>query len=121
MPAVPLALHVLRTQRGQATVELIGALPFVLIAGLLAWQLALVGHTAWLCANAARVAARAQVVGRDPGAAARSALPRSLERGLEVERRRQGGVRVRVRLPILVRAWGGPVGIAASASLGGTQ
>jgi hypothetical protein len=78
----------------------------------------LAGHTAWLCSQAARVAARAHAVGRDPGAAARSALPRSLERGLEVRRRRSGGVRVRLRVPLVVHRWRGPVAISAVASFG---
>ena len=66
-------------ERGQASVELVAALPLVLLAGLLAWQLALAGHTAWECAHAARAAARADAVGRSAEAAARSAVPRSLE------------------------------------------
>ncbi len=115
--------HLSRLQpgQGQASVELVAALPFLLLAGLVAWQLALAGHTAWLCANAARVAARADAVGRDPAVAARSALPRALERGLRVERRRAGGVRVRVRLPLLVRRWRSPVTVSASSSLGGPR
>jgi hypothetical protein len=108
----------LRSQSGQASVELLGAVPWLLLTGLVAWQLALTGQTAWLCANAARVAARADLVQRSPRLAARSALPRALRRGLRV--RRQGAaVRVAVRLPILLRRWRAPVRISASASLGG--
>ncbi|HEU0025119.1 MAG TPA: hypothetical protein VFQ12_10825, partial [Thermoleophilaceae bacterium] len=65
-------------EAGQASVELVAALPLVLLAAAVAWQLALSGHTAWLCAHAARAAARADAVGRSAGAAARSALPLSL-------------------------------------------
>ena len=108
----------LRDQAGQASVELVAVMPFVVLVGLLAWQLALTGHTAWLCANAARVAARADAVGRNPARAARSALPQSLERGMRVERRPGGALRVRIRVPLLLRRWRGPVRIAASASLG---
>ena len=75
-------------ERGQASVELVAAVPFVLLVGLVAWQLVLAGHALSLCANAARVAARAEAVGRDPRAAARSALPRGMEPGLEVVRER---------------------------------
>src|SRR4051794_2321335 len=103
----------LHGQRGQASIELVAALPFVLVVGAIAWQLALAGHTAWLTANAARAGARAEAVGRDPTAAARSALPRSLERGLEVERRGAGGVRVSVRIPLLLRAWQAPARVTA--------
>jgi hypothetical protein len=111
----------LRSQAGQASVEFVAALPLMLLVGLVAWQLALTGHTAWLCSNAARVAARAQAVGRDPKKAARSALPRGLERGLEVHRRHAGGVRVSVRVPVLARRWLEPVRVGASASLGGPR
>jgi pilus assembly protein CpaE len=108
-------------QRGQASIELVAALPFVLLVAAIVWQLALAGQTAWLTANAARAGARAEVVGRDPAAAARSALPGSLERGLEVERREAGGVRVSVRIPLLLRAWQAPLRVAAISSLGGQE
>jgi hypothetical protein len=112
-------MRTLRGNSGQASVEMVAALPFVLLVGLVAWQLALAGHTAWLTANAARVAARAAAVGRSPTAAARSALPASLERGLRVEKRSTGGVHVSVRVPLLLRAWPGPVAVSATAALGG--
>ena len=105
------------SERGQASVELLGTLPAVLLVGALVWQLALAGQTAWLCANAARVAARAEVVGRSARAAARSALPRSLEHGLRVQALSGGAVRVRVRVPLLLRAWDSPVSVRATARL----
>ena len=92
--------------------------PLVLLAAAIAWQLVLTGHTLWLCANAARAAARADLVGESPARAARSALPRSLERDLSVTRLGGERVRVRVRVPILLRAWRSPVRVAATASLG---
>lgn len=106
------------TEAGQASVEMLAALPFVLLAGALAWQLALVGWTAWMSAQAARVAARADAVGRAAEPAARSALPSRLRHGLEVERRRAGGVRVRVRVPTLLKGVHGPVTVTAGSSLG---
>lgn len=56
----PLALTAkrLRSQSGQSVVELGGTLVWVLIAALLAWQLALVGWTAISTANTARTVAR---------------------------------------------------------------
>jgi hypothetical protein len=99
-------------------VELLAAIPLILLAGLVAWQLALAGHSAWLCANAARVAARADTVGRSASAAARSALPDSMERSLDVERLREGGVRVSLRVPLVLRRWRSPITVAASSSLG---
>jgi TadE-like protein len=107
-----------RSECGQASVELVAVVPLVLLVGALVWQLALAGHTAWLTANAARAAARADSVGRDAASAARSTLPRALERDLDVERLGAGGVRVSVRVPVLLRRWEGPVRIAATSSLG---
>jgi hypothetical protein len=106
------------SERGQASVELIATLPAVLLVGLVLWQLALAGHAAWACANAARVAARAAAVERDAEEAARSALPRALERGLRVRRRDDGLVEVRVRVPLVVRAWGSIATVRARARLG---
>jgi pilus assembly protein CpaE len=105
-------------ERGQASVELVAVLPFVVLAGLICWQLALAGHVAWMSAHAARAAARAEVVGEDPGAAARSALPNGLERGLEVRRTGSGGVRVSVAVPLLLHRWRTPLTVSASARLG---
>ena len=108
----------MENERGQASVELAAALPLVLVAAALAWQLALAGHTLWLCAHAARAAARADSVGRSAKAAARSALPLSLERGLRVERLGQGGVRVSVRVPAVLGGGSAPFSVTASSSLG---
>jgi len=108
----------LRSERGQASVELLAAVPFVLLVGALCWQLALTGHATWMTAHAARAAARADVVGGDARAAARSALPGALERGLDVERLAAGGVRVRVHVPLLLPRWRGPITVGATSSLG---
>ena len=109
------------SESGQASVEAVATLPLVLLAAMLAWQLVLTGQTLWLCAGAARAAARAELVGASAGAAARSALPRALERGLTVERVRAGAVRVEVRVPLLVRGWKSPVRVAATSSLRGER
>jgi hypothetical protein len=44
-------------ESGQASVELVGTVPALVLACLIGWQLLLAGQTAWLGANAARVAA----------------------------------------------------------------
>jgi hypothetical protein len=88
----------LRNERGQASVELVALLPIiVLLAGLL-WQAAIAGQTLWLAGSAARAAARAKAVDADAAAAARSVLPASLDRGVRVASRGDGGVKV--TLPI---------------------
>jgi pilus assembly protein CpaE len=101
---------------GQATVEFLGVLPAALLVILAGWQLALAGQALWLSGNAARVAARAQAVGRDPLVAARSALPSYLRRDLVV---RGDGERVSVRVavPLLVDRWRSPIGVRATAAL----
>jgi hypothetical protein len=111
----------LELQAGQASVELVAVLPIVLLAGLVAWQLLLAGHSLWLCAGAARAAARADTVGRSAGSAARSALPEALERDLSVERLHEGAIRVSVRVPAVLQIWSTPVRVSARASLGGSQ
>ena len=98
--------------------ELVGALPFVVVAALVAWQLVLVGHVAWLAAGAARSGARARIVSRDPALAARSALPPPLRRGTQVVGEPGGAVRVSVPVPLVVYRWRLPVRMSAAASLG---
>jgi pilus assembly protein CpaE len=116
-PLAPPLPRLVRSEIGQASIELVAVVPLVLLCAAVAWQLALAGQTAWLCANAARVAARAEAVGRDARAAARSALPEPLRRGLEVALTRGGAVRVRVRMPLLLRSWETPLVVSASAGL----
>lgn len=96
---------------------MMAVLPLVLLVGVAVWQLVLAGHTLWTCANAARVAARAEAVGQDAEAAARSALPDSLERGMEVRQDGAGRVRVTVHVPFVLPRWQTPIPVAASAHL----
>jgi pilus assembly protein CpaE len=105
------------SESGQASVELVGTLPALVLVCLIGWQLLLAGQTAWLSANAARVAARAVAVGRDREAAARSAVPRSLARGMKVSDGGNGRVRVSVPIPLLLRRWRSPLSVHASAAL----
>ena len=96
----------IRLESGQASVELVAVVPFVLLVGAIAWQLAL-GGTRRLARRSRRAGGGARRHrGRDVAPAARSALPRSLERDLEVRRLREGGVRVSVRVPLLLRTSG---------------
>src|SRR3954468_2892485 len=105
-------------ERGQAAVEFVAVLPFVVLAALVAWQLVLVGHVAWDAAGAARSGARAALVGRDSYAAAKSAMPPPLRPGLRVSDAGAHGVRVSVPIPLIVYRWRTPVRIGATASLG---
>jgi len=86
--------------RGQASVELVAVIPFLLLSALVAAQLALAGYALWSAGIAARAGARAENVGDDGGAAARRALPGILREGAKVEA--GPPIRVRVRAPSLV-------------------
>jgi pilus assembly protein CpaE len=108
-----------RNESGQAAVEFVAVLPFVMLAALVAWQFVLVGHVAWDAAGAARAGARAAVVGRDAGRAARSALPMSLRDATRVVGGAAGApVRVSVPIPLVVYRWRTPLRVSAAASLG---
>jgi hypothetical protein len=87
-------------EAGTASVELIAVVPFLLLALLVAAQIALAGHALWSASVAARAGARAELVGRDAAAAARRALPPSMRAGSEVDD--SEGVSVRVAVPALL-------------------
>ena len=81
--------------RGQASVELLGALPVVLLVGLVLFQLLAIGYAATLAGDAAEAGALAVAGGGDAPAAARRALPGWSRAGMKVA---VAGGRVRVRL-----------------------
>jgi hypothetical protein len=87
-------------EEGTASVELIAAVPFLLLAVLVAAQLAVVGGALWSAGVAARAGARAALVGGDVGAAARQALPTTLRAGARVSE--GDGVAVQVPIPRLL-------------------
>jgi hypothetical protein len=74
--------------------------PYLLLAVLVAAQLAIAGHALWSAGIAARAGARAALVGGDPGSAARRALPPSMRNGARVEH--SGSVSVEVGVPVLL-------------------
>jgi len=92
----------LRETSGQATVELVALLPLIAALAVGAWQAVVVGQSWWLAGIAARAAARAQLVGSDPGQAARRALPRGARERLIVSRRAGGELMVRLAVPAVV-------------------
>jgi hypothetical protein len=61
--------------RGQASIELVAALPALLLAALIAFQLLATGYSLSLADGAAEAGALARAAGEDPEAAARAALP----------------------------------------------
>jgi hypothetical protein len=93
----------LRDESGQASVELVASLPLIAVLLALAWQAVLIGNAAWAASVAARAAARAAALGTDPAAAARSHLPRELERDLRLSTTANDDrVRLSVRVPTLL-------------------
>lgn len=71
-------------EAGQASVELVAALPLILFATLVVAQTALAGHALWSAAVAARAGARAAHVGRAAETVARVALPQGLRDGARI-------------------------------------
>lgn len=100
---------------GQASVELIAAIPVLALVTLLVAQLALAGYALWSAGVAARAGARAAYVDGDAERAAQASLPPLLRRSASVSER--NGVRVRIRAPSLVPGLPG-VPLSARAGLG---
>ena len=83
--------------------ELVAAIPLLLLALAVAAQIALAGQALWSASVAARAGARAALVGGDPKAAARQALPPSMRDGAEVkEDPDDDGIAVQVPVPTLL-------------------
>lgn len=80
---------------GQSTVELVAAVPALLLAAAIALQLLLTGYALTLADGAAEAGALALSSGRPAADAARGALPGWAERDVEVS---VSGGRVTVRL-----------------------
>lgn len=89
-----------RGERGQASVELIGMLPFLVLAALLVWQLLLVGYAATSAENAARAASRVDVRGGDGRKAAERVIGAPLRTGIRTQLH-AGRAVVRVRVPLI--------------------
>jgi hypothetical protein len=87
-----------RDARGQASVELIAGLPALLLTGVVALQLLVVGYSLTLADGAAEAGALAVAVGRPAEPAVEEALPGWAENrvGVEVD---GGEVSVRLRPP----------------------
>ena len=85
----------LRSERGQASVELVAGLPALLLAALVALQLLAAGFALTLADGAAEAGAIALASGGRPEPAARDALPGWAQRRAMVE---VDGGRVTVRL-----------------------
>ncbi|MFL5873511.1 MAG: hypothetical protein ACJ75T_08570 [Solirubrobacterales bacterium] len=102
-------------ERGQATVELVAALPALLLAGLVALQLLATGYSMTLADGAAEAGALALVSGGSAAEAARKALPGWAEDDVSVEV--EGGtVSVRLRPPSPIPALSERLAVSSSAA-----
>jgi hypothetical protein len=72
-------------ERGQASVELLGALPVVLLVGAVLLQLLALGYSASLAGSAAEAGALAEAGGGDAREAARASIPGWSRAGMRVE------------------------------------
>lgn len=104
----------MRSVRGQASVELLGALPVVLLVGLVVLQLLAVGYSAVLAGDAAEAAALALADGGEATAAARAAVPGWSRARMRVEVH-GGRVEVRLRPPAALASLARELEVAAHA------
>ncbi|MFN8216480.1 MAG: hypothetical protein U0R71_07765 [Solirubrobacterales bacterium] len=102
-------------ERGQASVELVAALPALLLAALVALQLLAAGYALTLADGAAEAGALALASGGSGAAAARQALPGWARDDVSVEVR-GGTVSVRLRPPSPLRALADRLEVTSSAS-----
>ncbi|HYH59862.1 MAG TPA: hypothetical protein VD790_11695 [Thermoleophilaceae bacterium] len=106
----------MRGQRGQAAVELVAAIPLLLVVGVAVAQLLAVGYAAVLAGNAAEAGALALAARADPKATVRAALPGWGRAGARVEVS-GGRVSVRLRPPTLLGALGRRLEVGSTASV----
>lgn len=84
-----------RNERGQATVELLGGLPAILVLAVVCFHALAVGYVAVLAGTAAEAGALALAAGEDAPSGARDALPEASRSDVRVT---VSGDRVEVRL-----------------------
>jgi hypothetical protein len=102
-------------ERGQASIELVAALPALLLAALVALQLLAAGYAMTLADGAAEAGALALASGGSGAKAARDALPGWAERDVAVSVR-GGTVTVRLLPPSPFQAIASHLAVTSSAS-----
>ena len=103
-------------ERGQALVELLGAVPAVLALGLVIMQALAVGYSSVLAGTAAEAGALALAGGRDAREGARAALPGWTRARARVHVGR-GQVRVSLRPPAPLRIVSRQLEVSGKASV----
>jgi hypothetical protein len=102
-------------ERGQATVELVAALPALLLAAAVALQLLVAGYAMTLADGAAEAGALALASGGSAAKAARGALPGWAKDDVSVEVK-GGTVAVRLRPPSPIAAVADRLSVSSSAA-----
>lgn len=105
-----------RAQSGQASVELLGGLPVLIVLGVALFQLLAVGYAAVLAGNAAESGALSIAAGGDGRSAAREAVPGWSVAGMRVS---EGAERITVTLrpPSPIRAVARRLEVSATAAV----
>lgn len=106
----------MRGERGQAAIELLGALPVLVGLALAFAQFLAVGYAAVLAGNAAEAGGLAIAAGADPRASARNAVPGWGRAGATMDVR-DGRVTVRLRPPSLLAALARRLEVESTASV----
>ena len=116
--ASPARRHVraLGSERGQSSVELLGAVPALLVLGLIAFQLLALGYAAVLAGNAAEAGALAAAGGADAEEAAKAAVPGWQRARMKVDVETEQ-VRVRMHPPSPLDRLEDVLEVAASAAV----
>jgi hypothetical protein len=104
------------SQRGQASVELLGMLPLLVAFPLVVLQLLAVGYASVLAGSAAEAGALALAAGADPKAGVREALPGWSRAGSSVDVV-AGEVRVRLKPPSLLKGLSERLEVTANAAV----
>jgi uncharacterized protein (UPF0333 family) len=105
------------SERGQASVEVVAAVPALLLLALVVFQLLAVGYSAVLAGDAAEAGALALAAGADARAAARAAVPGWSRAGLTVDVSGDS-VRVGMRPPSALALVGRRLEVHANAAVG---
>ena len=98
-------MRLLREERGQTSVELVGMLWWMLLAALVVWQLMLAAWAVDQTANAARTASRVEARDGNADKAAHWAVSNGLRKGMKVEIDGDTAT-VSIRVPIIVPGLG---------------
>jgi pilus assembly protein CpaE len=99
---------------GQATVELVAAIPFLLLAALVSLQLLVAGYALTLVDGSAEAGALASATGKSAEDAARDALPGWARKRVDVDAD-EGDVEVTVRPPVIVPGLAGLLTVSSDA------